>query len=75
MPLQPCVHGELVIPYILMQGMVPLEMERLLRQWSFLPPTVAQCRWRMDPVRAGWVLEYDVALPGTPQELTAWPSR
>jgi hypothetical protein len=57
------VRGELFVPHTLVVNRQPCDLEALLRARGLLPLTATACRWRMDPVRMGWVVEYEVAFP------------
>jgi hypothetical protein len=57
------IVGELTVPLrVLSAGRQAMAIEAWLHTQGLLPPQVQQCRWRVDPLRQGYVLSYEVVL-------------
>jgi hypothetical protein len=62
MVLFPLLHGEVLLPQVVLTNREPREVEAILVQQGILPAETT-FRWRMDPAGSGWIVEYAVVLP------------
>lgn len=56
------LHGEILVPYKLMQDRQPHEVESLLRGYQMLPAWAQHKRWQLAADRAGYVLTFTVPI-------------
>ena len=59
------IHGELTVPLsVLAEGHTAGDVETWLRDLGLLPRGILGCRWRMAAERQGYVLAWEVTVPG-----------
>lgn len=65
------IHGELLLPARVLEGTTPDQVEAWLKTAGVVPLSAEDLRWRMDPLRYGFVLSYDVTVTLWEKEHTA----
>ena len=59
------LHGEILVPYALMQARQAPEVERLLQGYGMLPAWAENRRWQIAAERSGYVLTFTVLVTTT----------
>lgn len=62
LPTPLVLHGEILVPYGLMQDRQPPDVEHLLQGYGMLPASAQDRRWQMAAERSGYVLTFTVMI-------------